>query len=1151
MSPLAADADIRQRRAADPTASVWVAASAGTGKTKVLTDRVLTLLLAGTAPHKILCLTFTKAAAAEMANRIQKQLAKWATATASDLDADLARLLGRAPDQREPIRARRLFAQVLDAPGGMHMETIHAFCQSLLRRFPLEAEIAPHFQVMDERDAGELLDAAKLEVLSAARDGGDGALARALALITQRIHETGFPELMAELASARGRLERLIARHGGIKGVVGALRVRLELEPDDSAATLLARACDDSRFDAAGLRAALPALAGGAKTDQERGAVMAAWLADPAARPAGFERWRSAFLTKDGEIRKTLCTKAVRQGFPGVEEALLAEAERLVRVADRLKAAATAEATEALLVLGAALLASYRRAKTIRALMDYDDLILAARDLLAKPGVAPWVLFKLDGGIDHVLIDEAQDTNPDQWAVVAALTEEFFAGQGARDVVRTVFAVGDAKQSIYSFQRADPREFERMRQSFARHVPASGGQWDEVALNLSFRSTGAVLDAVNAVFGPGKPGRDGGAAEDEDITHLAHRQGHAGRVELWPPVEPRPADEAPAWKPPVERIRGDSPRTRLARLMARRIERMIGHEPLESKGRPVRAGDVLVLVRRRGGFVDDLVRELNSRKVEVAGADRMVLADQMAVMDLVALGNFLLLPDDDLTLATVLKGPLVGLSEDQLFALAYGRGETGLWETLKRRILADPDFETAYTTLADLLAQADRLPPHALYARVLGKLGGRRRLLARLGQEAEDPIDEFMALTLAFERAHPPSLQGFLHWLEASAIEIKRDLEQAGRDAVRIMTVHGSKGLQAPVVFLPDTMQVPSRGAKLLWLGEGEAEMLTWPPRAEDMDTACRAGAEARKLANQREYRRLLYVAMTRAEDRLIVCGWRTRNAPSELCWYNLIKDAMEPLAAVEEDGVLAEAGETEEARILLLTSAQTAPVARGDARDAAARPVATLPDWARQPAGSEPVPPRPLAPSRPDGEEPPVRSPLAEADGGQRWQRGKLIHRLLQTLPDLPPAERGRAMMRLLKRPGWGLETQDQLAIANEVSDILDHPGLTGLFGPGARAEVPLVGRIGDRIISGRVDRLVVTETEVLVVDYKTNRRPPLSAEDIPDLYLRQMAAYRLALACIYPRHHIRCALVWTDGPALMEIDAARLDDALAGLVE
>ncbi|MBI3444829.1 MAG: double-strand break repair helicase AddA [Magnetospirillum sp.] len=1148
---LSLDADRQQRRAADPTASVWVAASAGTGKTKVLTDRVLTLLLAGTPPYKILCLTFTKAAAAEMSNRIAGRLGKWATAHDDDLARDLERLLGRAPAESEMTGARRLFAALLDAPGGMHMETIHAFCQSLLRRFPLEAGIAPHFQVMDERDAGELLDSAKLEVLAAAQGGKDD-LAAALALVTGRVHETAFPELMGELTAERGRLDRLMARHGGAEGAKAALRQLLGLGPDDTAEALLAWAVAEANLDGKGLRAAIEALLTGSDSDRKRGEAMARFLAEPARRAERFGLWRSQFLTSEGSIRKILATKAVKQAFPLAEDALLAEAERLLRITERLKAARIVEATGALLHLGGALLAAYRRAKQSRALMDYDDLILAARDLLAQPGVAPWVLYKLDGGIDHVLIDEAQDTNPDQWAVVAALTEEFFAGRGAREVVRTVFAVGDAKQSIYSFQRADPREFERMRASFAAHVPASGGKWDEVALNLSFRSAPAVLEAVNAVFAPGRSGRDG-VAGDEDITHLAHRHGQAGRVEVWPPVEPRAADEAPAWKPPVERIRGDSPRTRLARLVARRIQSLIESGRLDSRDRPVRAGDVLVLVRRRGGFVEDLVRELKTLKVEVAGADRMVLTEQMAVMDLVALGNFVLLPEDDLTLATVLKGPLVGLSEDQLFTLAHGRGaETGLWDALRRGVPGgDPAFEAAYKQLAELLAQADRVAPHTLFARVLGPLGGRKRLLARLGLEAEDAIDEFMALTLAFERAHPPSLQGFLHWLEATALEIKRDLEQSGRDSVRIMTVHGSKGLQAPIVFLPDTMQVPTRGSRLLWLGEGESEVLAWPPKAEEMDCACRDGAEERKRSREREYRRLLYVAMTRAEDRLILCGWQGLKAAPETCWYNLAREGLSPLAAEIADPFLDKAGETAEGPVLVLSNAQTEPPESSRAESRTQHVAAPLPDWAVLPLEAEPVPPRPLAPSRPEGEEPPVRSPLAETEGKTRWQRGKLIHRLLQTLPDLAPAERSRAMLRFLGRPSWGLETKEQLAIANEVADILDHPGLADLFGPGSKAEVPLVGQIGNRIVSGRVDRLMISDTDVVVADYKTNRRPPDSPDDIPDLYVRQMAAYRLALACIYPRHRVRCILVWTDGPRLMEIAAARLDDALAEMVE
>jgi len=1135
VSRLLHDASALQRQAADPTASVWVAASAGTGKTKVLTDRVLALLLQGTPPHRLLCLTFTKAAAAEMANRIALKLADWATDDDATLADKLFDLLGREADAATLTRARRLFAQVLDAPGGMRIETIHAFCQSLLRRFPLEAGLAPHFQVMDERDAAELLQDAQGEVLATTESD-----------LAARVHESSFAALIGELARERGRLARLLARHGGIDGTVTAMRASLGLVPGDSAASLLAAGCADAAFNAAGCRAAMLALEGGGKTDQKNAAAMDAWLADPAGRVATFAAWSLVFLTKDGTIRAKLLTNGVRDDCPGVEDVMRTEAARLLELSERLKAAAVAEATASLLILGAALLAAYQRRKEMRALLDYDDLILGARELLGRPGVAPWVLYKLDGGIDHVLIDEAQDTNPDQWAVVAALTEEFFAGRGISETIRTVFAVGDVKQSIYSFQRADPRAFEEMRHRFAEHVVAAHQHWREVPLNLSFRSTQAVLQAVDRVFADGQPGRDGVAPAGTDISHLARREGQAGLVEVWPPIEPRPLDELTPWKPPVERIRGDSPSGRLAKLIAQRIKAMIGAETLPSKARAVRPGDILVLVRRRGGFVEELVRELKRQEVTVAGADRMVLTEQMAVMDLMALGALLLLPEDDLTLATVLKGPLIGLSEQQLFELAWNRGKANLWDTLRRRLLDDPAFEAAYLTLSDLMAKADRLTPHDLFAHVLGPLGGKRRLLARLGTEAEDPLDEFMALTLDFERGHPPSLQGFLRWLETGAVEIKRDLEQGGRDAVRIMTIHGAKGLQAPIVFLPDTMQVPNKSDLLLWLGDN-SENLLWPPKAAQADAVCRAGREAQKLARQREMHRLLYVAMTRAEDRLIVCGWRTRRAPSAECWYQLIRDALAPIASEDDDPFLAAAGETVSAQVLRLVCEQTGkPDGLKTAADCPL-PTIPLPEWATRPPPPEPSPAKPLTPSRPETEEPAVRSPLAtDEDGEGRFRRGRLIHRLLQSLPELAPDQRARAAIRYLGAAAPELDAAQRLAIANEVATVLDDPRFSAVFAPGGRAEVPLVGRIGDRVIAGVVDRLVVTGTEVLVVDFKTNRRPP---EQIPDLYIRQMAAYRLALACIYPGHTIRCALVWTDGPRLTEIDGKVLDDALAGM--
>jgi ATP-dependent helicase/nuclease subunit A len=1144
MTTLAPDPSDAQRRAADPGASVWVAASAGTGKTKVLTDRVLSLLLAGTPAHRLLCLTFTKAAAAEMANRVNERLARWATASDADLTRDLIDLCGREADPAMLTVARRLFAQVLDAPGGMRIETIHAFCQSLLRRFPLEAGLAPHFQVMDDRDAGEMLTAAREEVLAAARDGDDPVLAQALAAVTAAVHETAFPDLMAELTSERGRLRRMILAHGSSAEAVLALRRRLGLMPEETAESILIAACRDQAFDAAGCRRAMAALAGGKSEDGKRAAAMDGWLADPAGRPAQFTRWRGAFLTAEGELRKRLCTKDVEAAAPGTLEILQTEGERLLALLDRMRAATVAAASAALLTLGEALLAAFERHKAGRAMLDYDDLILTTKDLLQQDGLSAWVLYKLDGGIDHVLIDEAQDTNPDQWAVIKALTDEFFAGRGRRDEgTRTVFAVGDAKQSIYSFQRADPREFETMRHRLADAVRHSEGRWTDVALQVSFRSTAAVLDAVDYVINS-TGGRDGVVDPGGDVRHRAWRQGAAGLVEVWPPVTPRPADAPEPWKPPIERIRGDSPRGRLARLVALRIKAMLQNESLEARGRPIRPGDVMVLVRRRNAFVEELVRELKGLAVPVAGTDRMVLTEQLAVMDLMALGNALLLRDDDLTLATVLKGPLIGLTEEQLFELAWNR-PASLWDALDAR-RADEPFATAHATLSRLMALADRVTPYDLYAHVLAQ-GGKARLLARLGPEAEDPLDEFVSLTLAYERLHPPSLQGFLRWLEQGGTQIKRD-QEAGIDAVRIMTVHGSKGLQAPIVFLPDTLQAPTRPPRLLWLGETGREVLAWPPHAGDYDEVCRA---ARQTANQdrdQEYRRLLYVAMTRAEDRLYICGWQTQRAAPAHCWYNVIHDALGAVCNPVEDLFLAAQGETAATTVLRLDCRQeTPPPSAVLVRKPPS--ITALPDWARHPAPAEPSPPRPLAPSRPDGEEPATRSPFG-SDDGARFRRGRLIHRLLQSLPDLPPERRAAAAARFLARPAWGLSRAAQADVAAEIWAVLADPAWRTLFGPGSRAEVPIVGRLGDRVLSGQVDRLLVTADEVLVVDYKTNRPPPRRPEQVAPLYLRQMGAYRAALACIYPGRRIRCALLWTDGPTLMPLEGALLDDALAGLI-
>ncbi|MDX1575261.1 MAG: double-strand break repair helicase AddA, partial [Kiloniellales bacterium] len=950
---------------------------------------------------------------------------------------------------------------------------------------------------------------------------------------------------------------RMILHRGGVEAVIADVFARLGADPGAAAEDLLRDGCGDPALDRMGLDLLAEAFAGGTAAEHEKANLLRDWLTvDPHERAAGFEAYRGIFLTKEGQPRKTLLTAAAQATVPGALEIAAAEAERLMRLTTALGAQTVAQGTAAVLRLGQAILEAYSRHKQARALLDYDDLILQTRELLRGPGAVAWVQFKLDGGIDHLLVDEAQDTNPEQWQLIQALSEEFFAGEGAREQNRTVFAVGDAKQSIYSFQRARPEAFADMRRFFAKRVGDAGQDWAAVSLEVSFRSVPAVLQAVDAVFAEPEA-RGGVLTEGESLHHEAVRDGDAGLVELWPPVDPEAAPEPEPWEPPTTMETHLPAPSRLADLIAQKIH-FWTQDPagagdpqawLESKNRRLRPGDVMVLVRRRNAFVDDLVRALKERGVPVSGVDRLVLTDHLAVMDLVALGRALLLPEDDLTLATVLKGPLIGLTEDELFDLAYGR-ESTLWSALAARAGDGGVYDTAYDALHDLRGLADYLRPFELFAEVLGPRGGRRRLAARLGPDSIDPIEEFLSLAILYERESIPSLEGFLHWLEMGAQVVKRDLEQ-GAGEVRVMTVHGAKGLQAPVVFLPDTRQIPRGGSELYWLGAGagvgreeSAPFALWPIRkAYDGELAAAARADSAESRND-EYRRLLYVAMTRAEDRLYVCGWNTTRAAPEDCWYRLIERALAKIAEpVTFDFRQDVAGGWSGPGLRLVSPQLRTPEAAEDETGPPAEE--PLPAWAFAPPPAEPAPPRALVPSRPFGPEPGLISPLG-GDQGHRFRRGLHTHKLLQVLPDLPPEARAEAGRRFLARPVLGLTEAQQRAILEETLAVMGAPEFAPLFAPGSRAEVPVAGVIegakGPEAISGQVDRLAVEEDRVLIVDYKTNRPPPQREADVPAVYLRQMAAYRALLAEIYPDRPVDCFLLWTDGPRLMHISPARL---------
>jgi len=1118
-----------QRGAADPTLSAWVAANAGSGKTSVLVDRVTRLLLAGTRPGGILCLTFTKAAAAEMALRLNKRLGAWALYDDKKLSGELVDLLSRPVTAADLDTARRLFARTLEAPGGLRLQTVHAFCEALLKRFPVEAGIPPHFSVADDARAADLLNAAREQVLRRSTD--DAELNTALLFLAERLNDSRFADLLKALLNKRRDLVQIFEAEGGASGAIDYLATGLGLHPDATREKLLAGHI--AAMPLADLRRGIAALSQGSNADIERAAQLTPMLAANMPPERLEAEWLPAFFTKDGEPAKRLATKKAEEAALDILAILGDEQNRLIALREQLNALTILQATGALLRIGETLLEAYAQAKRAQGLLDYDDLILRSRDLLVEPTRVAWVMFKLDQGIDHILVDEAQDTSPDQWRVIEALAEDFFTGAGARPGLRTVFAVGDAKQSIYSFQGARPKAFLDMRDHFRQMAEQGAATFRVLPLQMSFRSTPAVLRLVDEVFAV--PEAQAGVVEPGDVLrHRAKRSNAPGRVELWPALRPPDHEEAEAWDAPLDYVGADDPRVTLARRIAGQIKTWLGTEWLPGQGRTVGAGDVMILVRRRNAFFDAMVRELKLAGVPVAGADRMQLAEQIAVLDLLALAQFCLLPDDDLTLATILKGPLFNFSEEDLFALCHERQET-LWRNLRKRADENTAWRAATDELGGLLQRADRGTPFSFYAEFLGAGGGRQRLLARLGLEADEPIDEFLAATLKFEREATPSLQGFVAWFAGHAGEVKRDLDQ-GRNEVRVLTVHGAKGLEAPIVILPDTCDLPKPREEegLLWQeGSGnQPPSLLWPPRQEFDVPQSTTLRQSRQGAQREEYRRLLYVALTRAKDRLVIAGYLNRqtakNGPKPESWYGLVAAAFDRLPGVT---VLALPW-GDEARRFENAGEMLAPAKPASA----ARQAEAVPIWCHAAPGAEPSPPLPLAPSRPAREAAPPPSP-AQPQQRSGLLRGKLIHRLLQSLPDLAPEARADAAARFLAHPGHGLTPAMQAELASEVLAVLADPDFAPVFSAEARAEAPLAGRIGARIVVGRVDRLIVMPERVLVLDYKTDRPPPADAAATDPAYLSQMALYTALLQAIFPRHSIAAALLWTHAPRLMHL--------------
>lgn len=1110
------DAAMAQIEAADPAHSTWVSANAGSGKTKVLTDRVARLLLGGVPPQRILCLTYTKAAAANMQNRLFARLGQWAMLPDAELGARLD-ALGEPVDNLSPdvLRmARTLFATALETPGGLKIQTIHAFCAAILRRFPLEAGVSPGFQEMDERSARKL----RADILEDLADGADTAAFDAMAR-----HFTGaeVDRLCLNILKNRDAFGENIS-DADIWGALG-------LTVGFSAMDALALAFDGSETDL--FAKVLPVLQGQPKGKQDlAGLLMGIDPQNPTI--ADLDMLSRALLFRDNKRLDepkfaTVPAKNARDALGEILPEFQAFMERVSGARSSLRAAAVAKRTCALYRFGRAFIDEYDARKQSRGWLDFDDLILRTRGLLHDSSMAQWVLYKLDGGIDHILVDEAQDTSPAQWAVISRLTEEFFAGMGAREVDRTLFVVGDEKQSIYSFQGADPAEFGRMHDRFERYLEDLDKPLVDSALNYSFRSSQAILRLVDIVIGNSDK-----ISLSLEVGHNAFHADLPGRVDLWPFIDKSVDEDLPDWSDPSFPGLPDDPVAVLAARIADAIAHIVhsGTKIKTKEGpRAVRFGDVLILVQRRSEIFHEIIRALKDRGLPVAGADRLRVGGELAVRDITSLLRFLVTPEDDLSLAETLRSPLFGLSEQDIFSLAHGR-KGFLWQALRAR---HGEFGTARAMLEDLLGQTDYLRPYELIERVLIRHRGRENLIARLGREAEDGIDALLDLALAFEHEETPDLTGFLGWFDADETQIKRPVDAEPTD-IRVMTVHAAKGLESAIVILPDTAQRrPPQSSEVMISENGIA---LWRPVATEMPRILRPALEQGTRKREEERMRLLYVAMTRAEHWLIVCGAGDRGKDGK-CWYEQARVALE------------EAGSSP-VRFMGEEVLRYEPIPWGDGvaeQGDTTRPetAADLPEWMQNPAPAVPRTPEILSPSDLGGAKALGVGEDVEADDSA-MRRGRNLHLLLQHLPGSDPEKwRARAVRLLCSAPDAAPDAEFD-ALLGEVVPIISSPDHAFLFAKNTLAEVPVTAQVAGQAIMGIIDRLVISPQRILVVDFKSNADVPARAEATPEGILRQMGAYATAMEQVYPNHRVETAILWTKTGELMALPHEIVTQAL-----
>ncbi|EJF85135.1 double-strand break repair helicase AddA [Candidatus Bartonella washoeensis] len=1140
-----------QATATHPKTNVWVSANAGSGKTHVLSERVIRLLLNGTPPARILCLTYTNAASAVMQSRIFRTLSSWNELDDEQLQKTLSQLENEPINAQKLTYARQLFARALETPGGLKIQTIHAFCESLLHYFMLEANIAGHFELLDDINRKKLLQESRRQLLE--HKDAQSSLKHLLKVVSER----SFNQLLYEATEKQHKLSDFLSSLLS-ENEEEKLRALFNLAPDETNQQLLEKIQQIAHLP---LYALTHCQTYGNQNLKDMIAKFSQ-LAEASCETTIINIISDIYFTTAGEPRSfsRLSCKKADEIWPFIQQMLEDKQSKLSVLLEKYQCLKSVTLNRAAFQICAIYLKIYTNLKKTNGFLDFDDLIERTLHLLQRKGASQWVHYKLDSGLDHILLDEAQDTNPEQWQIIQLLAQEFFTGHSQRDNVRTLFAVGDEKQSIYSFQGAAPENFAANGRMIQKKAQQAKQKFEKIQLNYSFRSTADVLKSVDLVFETPENYK-GLSAENTKTVHEAIRVHSPGDVILWDALSKEKNEFPDDWHVTVDHW--DTPAIHLAEKIAETIAGWLHKgEMLPAKGRLMRASDIMILVRKRDEFVSALSRALKQRNVPVAGADRLQLTNHISVRDLMALARFVLQPQDDLSLACVLKSPLFALTEEELFQLAANR--TGsLWQSLCMHASTHLSFKDTFESLSKYRNLVDKMPVFEFYSHILNNDKGRQKILARLGSEANDVLDAFMDYTLTIQKTGLPGLQAFLETLSTSEPEIKREFDQ-NHEEVRIMTIHAAKGLEAAVVFLVDPGSAiwhPQHAPHLLKISLNNKHLndqqgFIWRPNAEFNTKPSEKALSHLKERAEEEYKRLLYVGMTRAEDRLFICGYNGEKTSSDT-WLQLVKKALKPHAVPIK-------GPAEDiaAWRFHITPSSSTPINQ-EASYIECPTFPPLPDFFSHKLPEEPALPRPLKPSvaslsiEADNElfshskQFSISPVLGEINTNRAFsiEYGNIVHRLLQYLPNCDPEKRRDYARHYLntKASHWD-ESQREKAL-HHVWQILDHSYLKPLFSDNSRAEVSLMGivkiRGKEQAISGQIDRLYITKNSIICADFKTGT-PPANETAIASRYLLQMALYRKILQVIHPNKDVQALLVYTKEAKIFELSPEKLDALL-----